>query len=111
MDPGGIVDSRGHVEQKLLIRAMFATANVLMPVLKHFTNAARTSDDAGRALVSLAVGPAFQGKRGYYVATKPVKSSEGSLNGESRWKVWQACWNWAGLSESDTILRGPTTRP
>lgn len=104
MDPGGIVDSRGHVEQKLLLRAILATANVMMPVLRHFTKAARTSADSGRDLVALTVGPEFRGKRGYYVGTKAVQSSEGSLDEEAQWRVWEACWNWTGLTEGDTVL-------
>lgn len=106
MDPGGLPSSRAQSEQKKYARRLFATINFLMPVLKHVTTAFRTTEDAGRDLVAVSVGPAFQGKRGYVVGQKLESPAALSKDLGMQQRLWDACWRWAGLKAGETALSG-----
>jgi hypothetical protein len=82
-----------------------ATINFFMPVLKHLTTTFRTTEDAGRDLVAVSVGPEFHGKRGYYVCRKPDAPAAVSENEDEQRRLWEACWRWAGLSSGETMLQ------
>ncbi|GES65384.1 short-chain dehydrogenase/reductase SDR [Aspergillus terreus] len=105
MDPGGLPSSRAQTEQKKSTQRLFATINFLMPVLKHLTKAFRTTEDAGRDLVALSVGPSFQGKRGYFVGQKQTDAAAASKDEGAQNKLWEACWRWAGLVPGETVLQ------
>ncbi|KAL3458857.1 hypothetical protein BJX64DRAFT_301679 [Aspergillus heterothallicus] len=105
MDPGGLPDSRGQVQQKRMVRAVMAVFNVLMPVLKYVTTSFRTSKDSGRDLVTLSVGPEFQTKRGYYVGVNKGEGARISHDKASQSRLWEACWKWAGLTLAETVLQ------
>lgn len=105
VDPGGLVGSRAHAEQKGLVRALMAGVNVLMPLLRHVTSAVRTTADAGRDLAALSVAPEFQGKRGYYVGLREDSPAQISLDPGERKRLWDACWEWAAMSEEETVLK------
>jgi hypothetical protein len=104
MDPGGLVGSRAHSEQKAGIRRVIGVVNVLMPLLRHLTSAVRTTADAGRDLVALSVGPEFRGKRGYFVGRREATSAKVSRDSEVQRKLWKACLRWAGMSGGETVL-------
>ncbi|KAK3291038.1 uncharacterized protein B0H64DRAFT_50998 [Chaetomium fimeti] len=104
MDPGGLVGSRAHSEQKAGIRWAFGVINVMMPLFRHLNSAVRTTADAGQDLVALSVGPEFKDKRGYFVGQKEGVSAEVSRNPEIQKKLWDACWAWTGLSGDETAL-------
>jgi hypothetical protein len=104
MDPGGLVGSRAHSEQKAVIRRLMGVMNVMMPLLRHLTSTVRTTADAGRDLVALSVGPEFQGKRGYFIGKHEAAPAEVSRDAEVQRKLWEACWGWAGLSAKETVL-------
>jgi len=105
MDPGGLVGSRAHVEQKAVVRTMLAGVNMLMPLLRHVTSAVRTTADAGRDLATVSVASEFQGKRGYYVGLKENSPAQTSLDPKERKRLWDACWKWAAISEGETVLK------
>ena len=105
MDPGGLVGSRAQVEQKAPVRAIMAGFNLLMPVLKHVTQAFRTTEDSGCDLVAVSVGPEFQGKKGYFVGLNPDSPARASFDAKEQKRLWDACWEWAGLSEGETVLQ------
>jgi hypothetical protein len=105
MDPGGLTASRAQAVQKKSVRRLMATINFCMPVLKHLTTMFRTTEDAGRDLVALSVGPAFHGKRGYYVGQKPDAPAAVSEDGNEQQRLWEACWTWAGLRLGETVLQ------
>ena len=81
-----------------------AVMNFLMPVLKHITTSFRTTADAGRDLVTVSLDPRFQGKGGYYVCQKPASPAAVSQDVEIQKRLWNACWEWAGLSSNETAL-------
>ncbi|KAH6844725.1 hypothetical protein B0I37DRAFT_433293 [Chaetomium sp. MPI-CAGE-AT-0009] len=108
MDPGGLVGSRAHSEQKAGIRGAFGVISVMMPLLRHFTSSIRTTADSGRDLVALSVEPEFKGKRGYFVGQTGATSAEVSRNPEIQKKLWEACWTWAGMSGGETALGNDT---
>lgn len=105
MDPGGLVDSRAHTEQRPTVQRVFSVVNMLMPVLRHLTTAMRTKADAGRDLVEVSVGPDFRGKRGYYVGKKPGTAAGVSGDEVVQGRLWDACWRWAGMEKGDTVLQ------
>ncbi|KAM5341769.1 hypothetical protein ACJ41O_014800 [Fusarium nematophilum] len=104
MDPGGLIDSRGHSAQKPTVRAIFWVMNLLLPLLKHITSDFRRSADAGRDLAELCVGDGFQGARGYYIGVKPAEPAKSSRDVEKRRILWKACWEWAGMGRGETVL-------
>lgn len=104
MDPGGLAASRAQGEQKQSVRRVMAVLNLLMPLLKHVTSTFRPAADAARDLVALSVGPAFRGARGYYVGRRQSPDAEVSRRPEAQIKLWEACWEWAGLSAGKTVL-------
>jgi WW domain-containing oxidoreductase len=83
---------------------MMATANALMPVLKHFTTVMRSTSDAARDLVAVSVEPEFEGKRGYFVGREPDVDAEISRDIATQGKLWAACWKWASLTPGETVL-------
>ncbi|KAL3486464.1 hypothetical protein BJX62DRAFT_228743 [Aspergillus germanicus] len=105
VDPGGIPDSRGQVQQKRAVRIVMATLNVLMPVLRYVITTMRTSKDSGRDLVALSVGPEFQAKRGYYDGVNKAEGAQVSHDEQVQRRLWEACWKWAGLSPEETALQ------
>ena len=56
MDPGGLVDSRAHNEQKPLARLLMASMNMFITFLKPFTTMVRSSEDAGADNLQIAAG-------------------------------------------------------
>ena len=78
--------------------------NFLMPVLKHFMTAFRTSADAGRDLVAVSVGSAFRGKMGYFVGQVQGKPAAITEDIEAQGRLWEACWRWTGLTAEETVL-------
>lgn len=108
MDPGGLPASRSQAEQKRSNRLLFATVNFLMPVLKHLTSAFRTTEDAGRDLVTMSVDPAFQGKSGYYVGQKGEVAAAASKDEKLQKRLWDACCRWAALRPDETVLQNAT---
>jgi NAD(P)-dependent dehydrogenase (short-subunit alcohol dehydrogenase family) len=104
MDPGGLVGSRAHSEQRGGIRRVFGIINVMMPLLRHLTSAVRTTADAGRDLVALSVGAEFQGKRGYFLGKHEAPPARVSLDEEVQKRLWEACWEWAGVTKGETVL-------
>jgi hypothetical protein len=105
MDPGGLPASRAQAEQKKSTKRIMATINFLMPILKHVTTAFRTTEDAGRELVTVSVDPTFQGKRGYLVGQKEDTPAAVSKNVKMQEDLWAACWRWSGMKPEETILQ------
>lgn len=104
MDPGGLPESRAQAGQQRPIRLVMATVKLLLPVLKHVTSVMRPTADAARDLVAVAVGPEFDGRRGYFVGQKPDVDAEISRDTKSQQRLWAACWKWSGLTSSETVL-------
>lgn len=104
MDPGGLVGSGAHTEQKAPVRAVFGVLGALMPVLRHVTSALRTNTDSARDLMAVAVGDEFKGKRGYYILQKPHTPAVESADVVAQKKLWDACWRWAQVSGDETVL-------
>ncbi|KAK4233076.1 hypothetical protein C8A03DRAFT_39242 [Achaetomium macrosporum] len=84
MDPGGLVSSRAHSEQRAGVRRLMAVVDAMMPLLRHFTTAVRTTEDAGRDLVALSVEPEFRGKRGYFVGRSAEIPAKDSLDSQAQ---------------------------
>lgn len=80
-------------------------ASIILPLLKHLTDAVRTTADAGRDLMELSVERAFQGQRAYFVGTRQEASATVSHDREVQRQLWEACWKWAGMSEEETVLQ------
>ncbi|KAL3485882.1 hypothetical protein BJX62DRAFT_247214 [Aspergillus germanicus] len=99
MDPGGIVNSRAHCEQKMVVRVVMSATKILLPLLRPFTRAVRSAEDSGADLVQIAVGSKFHGRKGYFeglVVAKPARISE---DVKKRRSLWDACCEWSGLGE------------
>jgi hypothetical protein len=79
-----------------------------MPVLKHLTSTFRTTEDAGRDLVTVSMDSAFQGHRGYYIGRKQDVPAAASTDEKSQKRLWEACWRWAGLQPGETVLQNAT---
>jgi hypothetical protein len=79
-----------------------------MPVLKHLTSALRTTEDAGRDLVTVSIDPAFHGKGGYYAGQKADVAATASKDKKSQERLWEACWRWVGLRPDKTVLQNVT---
>ncbi|KIA76020.1 hypothetical protein HK57_00637 [Aspergillus ustus] len=110
VDPGGLPESRGQVEQKRAVRVFMAIFNLLMPVLKYLTTDFRTAKDSGRDLVAVSVAPEFQAKRGYYVGASKGEGAQISHDKETQRRLWDACWKWTGLSPAETALQNAVPR-
>lgn len=104
MDPGGLVGSGAHSEQKAATRAVFTILGAAMPVLRHFTSSLRTNADSAHDLLAVAVGDEFRGKRGYFVLRRPHSPAAESADAEAQKRLWDACWRWAGMSADETVL-------
>ncbi|KAJ0418701.1 hypothetical protein BJY00DRAFT_175307 [Aspergillus carlsbadensis] len=105
VDPGGLPDSRGQVQQKRAVRIVMAAMNVLLPVLRYVMTDFRSSKESGRDLVAVSVGPEFQAKRGYYVGVNKGEGAQVSHDKQVQRRLWDACWGWAGLSPDETALQ------
>ncbi|KAI9150375.1 Short-chain dehydrogenase iccH [Paramyrothecium foliicola] len=105
VDPGGLIDSRAHSEQRPVVRTAFTVISRLMPVLKHLTTAVRTSDDSGTELVQLSVGVDHASKRGYFVGLQPASPAKLSQDQELQERLWRVCWKWTGMEEGETLLQ------
>lgn len=90
MDPGGLPASRAQAKQKKPTQLLFAVINFLMSVLKHLTSTFRTTEDAGRDLVTVSMDSAFQGHRGYYVGRKQDVPAAASTDEKSQKRLWEA---------------------
>lgn len=64
----------------------------------------RPTPEAARDLVEVSVGPAFQGKRGYYIGQKSSPSAAMSKDPEVQARLWEACWRWSSLKPEETVL-------
>lgn len=104
MDPGGLVGSGAHTEQRAAVRVAFSVLGALMPVLRHITSSLRTGADSAHDLFAVAVGDEFKGKRGYYILQKSHTPAAESADAEVQKKLWDACWRWAGVSADETAL-------
>ena len=104
MDPGGLVSSSAHAEQKTAARLTFGVIGMLMPILRHATSALRTDRDSARDLLALSVGAEFGGQRGYFVLQKPHEPAVVSADEGVQKRLWDACSGWAGMSEGETVL-------
>jgi WW domain-containing oxidoreductase len=104
VDPDGLPASRAQANQRKPVRIMMATANLLMPVLKHLTSVMRSTTDAARDLVAVTVEPEFDRKRGYFVGRKPEICAEMSRDREAQGRLWAVCWKWTNLTPGETVL-------
>jgi len=104
MDPGGLLGSRAHSEQKPTVGLTMDVVNVLMPMLRHPTRTLQTNNDAGRYSAALSVGPGFRGMRGYFVGQNKDVSAKLSRNKVVQRKLWDACLSWAGVSTAEPVL-------
>ncbi|KAJ5707926.1 hypothetical protein N7488_007727 [Penicillium malachiteum] len=102
MDPGGIVDSRAHIAQRVSIRFLFRVFAFLLPVLRLFTNQVRSSMDSAIDLVALVADPAFRSVRGHFNGTKLQPPATVAKNEQQCEAIWSACWEWGNMIESDT---------
>ncbi|KAL6400240.1 hypothetical protein AUP68_15936 [Ilyonectria robusta] len=104
MDPGGLVDSRAHTHQKAAIRAVFAVANTLLPLVGRFTSEVRRSADSAGDLVELSVGDKFKGVNGYHVGIKATEPAKVVGDEAKRLLLWEVCWKWTAMTKGETIL-------
>ncbi|BCS25201.1 uncharacterized protein APUU_41645S [Aspergillus puulaauensis] len=111
MDPGGLLASRAQSGQKASVQRLFSVLNFLMPVLKYVTTVFRTNEDSGRDLVAVSLDPAFHEKRGYYIGQKAAMPSEVSGNVDLQKRLWDACWEWTGLTPDETALQNAAPGP
>ncbi|KAL4894210.1 NAD(P)-binding protein [Aspergillus ambiguus] len=86
MDPGGIVDSRAHSEQRSLAKAVFSISRVILPVLKYLTSSMRSSSDSAQDLLEVAIGPT-------------VKPAEVTGDERKQEVLWEASRRWTGMHE------------
>ncbi|RAL10037.1 NAD(P)-binding protein [Aspergillus homomorphus CBS 101889] len=100
MDPGGIVDSRAHNEQRALAKKVFSASRFILPLLKYITSSIRLSSDSAKDLVEVAVGSSFAGKRGYFQGLQTTKPAEISDNEQKQEILWEASSRWAGVEDS-----------
>ncbi|KAK4097277.1 NAD(P)-binding protein [Parathielavia hyrcaniae] len=108
MDPGGLVDSRAHAEQRALARRVINIANAMMPLLRHLTSVMRTTTSAGRDLVALSVGVQFKGKRGHFLGRQEGTPAKVICDLTVQKKLWAACWEWVALVQGETVLEKAT---
>ncbi|KAG5656676.1 hypothetical protein KAF25_010229 [Fusarium avenaceum] len=105
MDPGGMVDSRAHRIQKPLIRIVFGMIAFMLPILKYFTDFVRSAALSGRELAELAVDDRYEGTRGYFIGLRPNEEDVMCKDDEKRNALWNACWEWSGLTKEETVLK------
>jgi len=64
----------------------------------------RTSGEAARDLVEMAVGEKFQGRKGHFVMNVQKDSSEASRDEKMQEMLWQKSVEWAKIGQDDTVL-------
>lgn len=104
MDPGGLVNSRAHVAQRSVIRIFFRLFALLLPVIRLFTYRLRSNSDSARDVLALALAPEYASVRGHFNGRKPqppARVSEDEVKCEA---IWQASWNWVGMTEGETCV-------
>lgn len=99
MDPGGILDSRGHREQKLYIRIAFSILNVFLPLINLFTNGVGSSNKIGRDLVTLTTSPEYKDAKGYYCRLQKCEPTDVSKDEEKQRVLWNESIKWMGGCE------------
>ncbi|KAA8641960.1 uncharacterized protein ATNIH1004_010899 [Aspergillus tanneri] len=104
MDPGAILDSRAHNEQRTINRFMFGIMNRLFPLLKFFSSRFRSTADSARDLVALAMDSKYHGVRGYFDGQKAICSASASRDKVRMKALWMACWEWANVEEEETCV-------
>lgn len=104
MDPGGIVDSRAHVAQRMSVRILFRVLALLLPILRLFTSQVRSSTDSARDLVALVADPAFHSASGHFNGSTPQPPATVAKNEQQCEAIWTACWEWGNIIESDTCV-------
>ncbi|KAJ5087244.1 hypothetical protein N7456_010860 [Penicillium angulare] len=104
MDPGGIVDSRAHFAQRMSVRILFRVFALLLPILRLFTRQVRSSADSARDLVALAASPAFHSVKGHFNGDRPQAPAVVVKDGQHCEAIWNACWEWSNMMESDTCV-------
>lgn len=103
-DPGDMPTSRCFKDAPASLKVLvFVAGNLILPVSKHFTNAIRTTDAAGADLVSMAVGPAGKGMRGYFIQEKPAAALPETRDKIKQEKLWEACEEWVGMPPTRTL--------
>jgi hypothetical protein len=104
MDPGGLTNSRAHVEQRPFARVMFSALNFFLPVLKYLTSDLRSTSQSATDLVEVAVGPEFHHVRGYFDGRQPSEPAKITQDEQKQDLLWRASWKWSGLTEEETTL-------
>ncbi|KLP06646.1 dehydrogenase/reductase [Fusarium fujikuroi] len=104
MDPGGMVDSRAHRIQTPFMRFAFSLVLISLPILRHFTDIMRPAAQSGRELVELSVGEKFKGTKGYFMGARREEEDIACKDVHKRELLWNACWEWAGMREEETVL-------
>ncbi|KAJ5734091.1 hypothetical protein N7493_002877 [Penicillium malachiteum] len=104
MNPGGIVDSRAHIAQRVSIRILFRVFALLLPIFRLFTSQVRSSMDSAIDLVALVADPAFHSVRGHFNGSKPQPPATVAKNEQQCEAIWSACWEWGNMIESDTCV-------
>ncbi|KAJ5513395.1 hypothetical protein N7463_002947 [Penicillium fimorum] len=104
MDPGGLVDSRAHVAQRPAIRVMFRLLALLLPLVKLFTNNIRSSSDSAQDVLALALAPEYTSMSGHFNGRKPQPPARVSNDEGKCEALWQACWNWVAIKDSETCV-------
>lgn len=106
IDPGALLDSRvlraSHVPQSWQFLLFVLTW--LQPVLKYVKPSLRTSADAGKDVVELAVSEKFAGQEGHFEMRAKADSSPDSKNEEMQKRLWDKSVEWCGIEEKDTAL-------
>jgi hypothetical protein len=83
---------------------MFIAGHLILPVAKYFTDAIRTTDAAGADVVSMAVGPAGKGVRGFFTGVKSAEALPETRDVVKQEKLWEACEKWVQLRPNETVL-------
>ncbi|KAF7521102.1 hypothetical protein PCG10_008506 [Penicillium crustosum] len=104
MDPGGLVGSRAHVAQRSVIRIFFRLFALLLPVIKLFTYRLRSNSDSARDVLALALAPEYASVRGHFNGRKPQPPARVSEDEAKCEAIWEACWNWVGMTEGETCV-------
>ncbi|KAJ5774700.1 hypothetical protein N7457_009596 [Penicillium paradoxum] len=104
MDPGGLVDSRAHDVQRPITRVLFRILAFLLPVIKLFTYKLRSNADSARDVLTLALDPEYASVRGHYNGTTPQQPARIAENEARCEAIWEACWQWAGMTEEETCV-------
>ncbi|KAF5376876.1 hypothetical protein D9615_007245 [Tricholomella constricta] len=105
LDPGGLPDSRAMsndtpVAWGILMKYFL---NPLQPVLKFAVPTLRKSGAAEKDLVQLGLGEVYRGANGYYIMSKPGKSSADSYDEAKCARLWERSVVWSGIEPAGTV--------